>query len=392
MRKVTRGSCQAAGAAVLAAVLAAVIAGCGLTSLTAAAPGGHPVTVTEQVAPSVLVTVAPAAAAGPPLLPLVAGTARAGEDAVILRPGAPLGQVISAGAPGPATVVVSGKPAAPGSGATSFQWAQYRNLLKAWHGTISSARRAVAARTAAAVSRWARGLAAMARPAQLPATGAGPGTLGGQCALAASALASLQEQAGNPFGPRRVVLLYAASLGGALTAGELAGDDVIVVTSFLPAADAASAAQADLLRAGAMRATILGPEATDAQLARLITEGLSQQLVTETLSGSALFANGSAVLQPGAAQLLAGLLPLLRRPGAAAVINGYASTPGTPGGNYLLSYARAAAVASFLESAGIPASSLVVVGHGASNLIAPGPSAANRRVTIVVEEPVSSRS
>ena len=49
--------------------------------------------------------------------------------------------------------------------------------------------------------------------------------------------------------------------------------------------------------------------------------------------------------------------------------------------NFRLSYARAAAVAGFLEAHGIPASSLIVVGHGASNLVAPGPSAANHRVT-----------
>ena len=389
MRRIARGSCQAAGAA----VLAAITAGCGLTGFGVAgrAEAGPSVTITEHYAPSVLVTVAPAAVSGPALLPLVATAARPLEDVVIIRPGTPLGTVISAAAPGPATVIVPGKPAALGAGATSFQWAEYRNLLKIWHGKISSARRAVRASTEAATSGWARGLLARARPTALPGTGEGPGTLGGECTTAASALAGLQEQAGNPFGPRRVVLVYAASLDGALTAGELAGDDVIVVTTFLPTAAAASAAQANLLRAGATRATILGPEATAAQLAQLLTEGLSQQLVTETLSGSALFANGSAVLQPGAAQLLAKLLPLLRRLGAAAVINGYASTPGTPGGNYLLSYARAAAVASFLEAERIPESALVVVGHGASNLIAPGPSAANRRVTIVIEEPASSR-
>jgi outer membrane protein OmpA-like peptidoglycan-associated protein len=390
VKKAARVSCRAAGIA----VLAAITAGCGLTGFGAAgrAQAGPPVTVTERFAPSVLVTVAGRAVTGPALLPLVAATARPLEDVVVIRPGTPLGTVISADAPEAAKVIVPGKPAAPGPGATSFQWAEYRDLLKIWHSKISSAQRAVRASTEAATSGWARGLPARARLTALPGAGEDPGTLGAECAAAASALAGLQQEAGNPFGARRVVLLDAASLGGALTVGELAGDDVIVVTSFLPTAAVASAVQANLLRAGATRASVLGPEAAAAQLAQLITEGLSQRLITETLSGSALFANGSAVLQPGAAQLLAKLLPLLRRPGAAAVINGYASTTGTGGGNYLLSYTRAAAVARFLEAHAIPASSLVVVGHGASNLIAPGPSAANRRVTIVIEELASSRS
>ena len=65
---------------------------------------------------------------------------------------------------------------------------------------------------------------------------------------------------------------------------------------------------------------------------------------------------------------------------------------GSAAGNYLIFYARAAAVAAFLEAHGIPASSLVVVGHGANDLIAPGPSGANRRVTVVIEEPLGHDS
>jgi OOP family OmpA-OmpF porin len=112
--------------------------------------------------------------------------------------------------------------------------------------------------------------------------------------------------------------------------------------------------------------------------------------VTETLSGAALFANDSAQLTPGAARVLTPLMAPLREAGAAAVINGYASTPGSSEVNYHLSYARAAAVAAFLEARGIPASSLEVIGHGATDLVAAGPSAANRRVVVVIEEPAAS--
>jgi hypothetical protein len=52
---------------------------------------------------------------------------------------------------------------------------------------------------------------------------------------------------------------------------------VIVITSFLPSTAAASATQADLLRAGAVRAAVLGPEETASQLDKLIIDGLSHR-------------------------------------------------------------------------------------------------------------------
>ena len=78
----------------------------------------------------------------------------------------------------------------------------------------------------------------------------------------------LAEGAGDAFGPRRVVVLFCDSLGGGLPAGELTGDDVIVVTSYLPTAADASAAQAALLEAGAAQAAVVGPSVTPGQLAR----------------------------------------------------------------------------------------------------------------------------
>jgi outer membrane protein OmpA-like peptidoglycan-associated protein len=178
-------------------------------------------------------------------------------------------------------------------------------------------------------------------------------------------------------------------LKGALPSGELTGDNVIVVTSFLPSAATVSAAQASLLTAGATRASILSPEFTAAQLSQLVTLGLSREMVTDTLSGPALFANDSANLASGAARVLMPLVAPLKKAGSAAVINGYASTPGSREANYLLSYARAAAVAAFLEARGIPSSSLDIVGHSSSDLVADDPSGANRRVVVVIEEPAA---
>jgi outer membrane protein OmpA-like peptidoglycan-associated protein len=352
-------------------------------------------TVTERIVRSALVAVVSGAMAGPSLARLVAATARPGEDVDVLQAGKTAAVLAAASSPLPAQIVITGKPAAPGADATSFQQAEYRRSLARWQRVVTSATKAVAARTNAALAAWAsalgiaRKVSHLTGPASLPRSGRLPSNLAGECKVAASAFAGLNDAVGANFGDRRVVLLYPQSLDGTLLPGELTGDDVIVVTSFLPSATARSAAQASLLTAGAARASILGPESTAAQLSHLVTLGLSQNVVTETLSGAALFANNSAQLAPGAARVLTPVIAPLREAGAAAVINGYASTPGSREANYLLSYARAAAVAAFLEARGIPASSLDIVGHGASDLVAAGPSGANRRVVVVIEEPAA---
>jgi outer membrane protein OmpA-like peptidoglycan-associated protein len=257
---------------------------------------------------------------------------------------------------------------------------------------VASARRAVAARTRAHLTAWIRGLGIAASVARSgPAADSDrPATVADESAVAANTLAGLNQAAGAGFGDRRVVLLYAPSLAGIIPPGELTGADVIVMTAAVPTAAAVGAAQASLLAAGASRAAILGPDNTAGQLAQLVAAGLSQKsTVTETLSGPALFANDSARLAPAAGRALTPLIAPLRQPGAAAVINGYASTPGTSQANYLLSYSRAEAVADFLEAGGVPASALVLVGHGASDLVAAGSSGANRRVVVVIEEPAA---
>lgn len=386
MKKIARRSCLAAGAA----VITAITAGCGITGLSSAAakPGiGPPVHLTEYVAPSTFVTVTDGTVPGPGLPSLIAATAQPNEDLEILEAASLPAMIVAAGSPAPAEVTVAGRPAPPGSGATSYQWALYQKSLTAWHRKITAGKREMAARTRAATTEWVRGLRIPNRAPGL----ASP--LAEECALATSAIAGLDE-AGARFSSRRVLLVYADNLSGIPFTGELGGDDVIVVTPFLPSAAAASAAQANLLGAGAVRAAVLGPEITAVQLDKLIAAGLNQKVVSvsEPLSGSVLFANNSAVLLPGAARVLAPLVALLRPPGVTAVVNGYASTTGSASRNYSLSQARATAVAQFFEAHGIPASSLLAVGHGASDLVAPGPSGANRRVVVVIEESLSSGS
>jgi outer membrane protein OmpA-like peptidoglycan-associated protein len=196
----------------------------------------------------------------------------------------------------------------------------------------------------------------------------------------------LVNQVGGQFGTRRVLLLAVTSLAGMPPAGELNGDDVIVVTSFLPTAAAATAAQENLLAAGAARASVLGPEVTAGQFGQLITDGLSRNAMREVLSGRALFGNDSSALLPAAAYVLAPLVGPLLRPGATGTISGYASAPGSLSRNQDLSEDRAAAVAAFLEARGVPQSRLFLIGHGATNLVAPGSSGDNRRVVVVIEQ------
>jgi outer membrane protein OmpA-like peptidoglycan-associated protein len=103
-----------------------------------------------------------------------------------------------------------------------------------------------------------------------------------------------------------------------------------------------------------------------------------------------LFGNGSAALSGTAKGQVTRLLARLREPGTTAVINGYASTSGSVWTNYLLSYRRAAQVADFLEAHGVPASSLIIVGHGATGQFDAGSPDANRRVLVVSEHPASA--
>ena len=355
-------------------------------SATAPSPG-PPIRITEHMVPSALVAVLNGRTFGPALSGLVIATARPLENLTVLQADTPPRSVVSSAAPAPPTIVVAGRPAAPGKGSTSYLSAQYASRLKHWQGEVAAGRRAEAAKTRDTVSAWLRGLGLRARTGGLVDPPGSAGSLPAESADAASALAGLEEEDGNNFGGRRVLVLYSADLVGRPPAGELAGDKVIVVTPFLPTAAAASAAQADLLAAGAAQAAVVGPEVTGSQLATLVSAGLSQGPGHELVSRPVLFANASAALSPRAVAQLTALLPRLRRPGVTAIINGFASTPGTAKMNYTLSYDRASAVAAFFEAHGIPAAALIIVGHGAGDPLASGGSGLNRRVTIVIESP-----
>jgi outer membrane protein OmpA-like peptidoglycan-associated protein len=370
--------------------LAFALAGCGLLGAPGAATAptaGPSVSITQDAEPSALIAVLGSAASGPAISGLVNATARSSEELTVLQAGAPAKIVLSSASPAPTTVVVPGKPAAPHGTQTSYQAAQYASRLKHWRGEVTAGKNAEAAQVRGSLAAWLRGLSLPAKIGQLADPSGPTASLAAESAAAASALAGLAEEHGNVFGSRRVVLLSTDDLTSRPPTGELSGDTVVVITRSLPSAAAASAAQVNLLAAGAARAAVVGPEVTGRQLAALVSTDLGQGGIHESASAPVLFANDSAALSPSAVAQLTLLLPQLREAGVTAVINGFASTPGTALANYALSYGRASVVASFFESHGIPASALIIVGHGASDLIGAGNSGGNRRVTVVIERP-----
>lgn len=384
IRRIARYGCAITGTT----AIVAAAAGCGaiLASPAAAHQPAAPVALTARATPSMLVVVTGPAGPGELISQVVAATARPREDLDVLEPGVQRRPVIASTSPAPAIVTVPSRPAAPGRDASSYQEAQYQHALSRWRGQVATGRTAVTSRTRAAVAQWVHDL-------RLPVSGSRPAgdqaaSFPRACALAASSVSGLVNQAGSRFAGR-VVLMSATSLSGMPAPGELDGDDVIVVTEDIPSAAAASAAQLNLLAAGASFAAVLGPEATPIQVDHLVSAALAGHVVSEVLSSQALFANNSATLRPVAARALTRILADLRRPGASGVVNGFASTPGSGRHNQVLSQERASAVARYLEAKGISRSSLLVVGHGASDLVAPGSSGDNRRVVVVVEAPVS---
>jgi len=354
---------------------ATLLAGCNFASSSNGPVTGQPVTVSPNVAGTALLTVLTGRASGPALSGLVNSTARPNEDIRILQAGTPARTIIASDSPAPTAVVIPGEPLPPGSGQTDYQMAEYTKRKQAWQAKRAADLTAGAAQTRANTTAW---LAGLNLPQKLGALGDPPadqGSLAAESAVAASALAD------------QVVVLFCDDLSGAVPAGELTGDDVIVVAGYLPTAAATSTAQVDLLGAGAAQAAVLGSEVTAAQLAGLVSADLREGGSTDWVSAALLFGNDSFALSPAAAaSLLRQLLPELRKPGVTAVINGYASTPGNAEANYLLSFQRATAVARWLEANGVPESALIIVGHGASDGVGSGASAANRRVLVVIEQ------
>jgi outer membrane protein OmpA-like peptidoglycan-associated protein len=373
-------------ARICVAVAITMLTGCSLASSPDGPATGHPVTFRPNVPTTALLAVMNGPSSGTALSDLVASTARPNEDVRILLAGTPARTVIASDSPAPPTVVLPGEPLAPGSGQTEYRTALYDKRLKAWQAKRAADLAADAAQTRADTSAWLAGLSMPQKFGRLADPPGDQACLAAESAVAASTLAGLEEEAGNVFGHHRVIVLFCDGLSGALPAGELTGDDVIVVTNYLPTEAEASAVQVDLLGAGAAQAALVGSEITAANLARLVSADLSEQGPSDSVSAPVLFGNNSYALSPAAFASLLQLLAELRKPGVTAVINGFASTPGTAEANYFLSFERAMTVARWLEANKVPESALIIVGHGASDVVGSGASAANRRVLVVIEE------
>jgi outer membrane protein OmpA-like peptidoglycan-associated protein len=367
--------------AIVLGCLATAAGGCQLTGLTVAPrdrPVAHSITVRDRVNPWSLTVVAGGEDA-PEVSAMVRDTAQPSEYLDIIAGGRQARVVIASVSPAAPSVVTDDKPGRPPAGSSSYQWSKYREAVNAWAARLAAARRKAASLAEARVTRWFHSLRIPGQLAALPSADKHAGSLVSACSAGASVITVNRAQPMDD--KQRVLLLFVSNLAGTIPMGELNGDALIVVTGYLPTTAAASAAQIKLIRAGALRATIVGPQESEAQLAMLINADQNLTGRTVVFPDSALFATGSATLRAAARRALRALLPQLRKPGATAVINGYASTSGTRRENYLLSYARAAAVATFVEARGVAASAISVVGHGAA-----GPSRRDQRVAVLIEQ------
>lgn len=389
-----------------------VAAGCTQPFEVQRSPATAVISPSTRVAPSALVVVEDERIARGQIDTLVATTARAGERLVVA---APADRVLAgstspapAGVTSPALPPLSGPAAGPDYvgellawqhsvlakclagwplpatprlplGGTSYQAAVDRRAVAAFANKTAAACRAGKARYAASLRTWARSQAPHDPPS-------GDVSLSAALATAVDALGSLQQASGIAS---RVIVVFCSKLGGTVAAGSLTGDTVVVVSDIQPSVEATTATQAKLYGAGAASVGVLAPADPPGGLADLVDEGLDAKPVAVTLP-EVVFANNSARLMPAAAGPLRRVLAVFATTGATGVINGYASSTGSAKHNAVLSQARAESVAEWLEAHGVPSSSLIVIGHGASDFIAAGPSPANRRVTVIVEHPRAS--
>ncbi len=123
---------------------------------------------------------------------------------------------------------------------------------------------------------------------------------------------------------------------------------------------------------------------TGGQVAPAEVQGGGHYLVTFGLNQTTLTEEDRRVIAQAADDY--------RRTGSARItVTGYTDTSGSANYNLGLSQRRAEIVAEQLEAEGVPATSIVTVGRGEENLLAPTADGVseprNRRVEIVVQEP-----
>jgi outer membrane protein OmpA-like peptidoglycan-associated protein len=357
-----------------------------LAVASCARPPGDPagMSLTADPSAALAVVIAQPQAGRGAVAALVAGSAQTGEHLEIISG---TGQVLSSGtAPAPPVMASPAPPPTLPANPTQFQVDTHHRQQQTYAAALTADHRALARTLARQLSSWA---AAMTRaiPRVTPGPAAGPGLQPG-ISSATTFFASLQ-QAGLGLGARRVIVIFGASgspSGMPIQAGSLSGITVII-TNFQGSLRAQQEWQAALLQAGAARAIVLVPAASD-ELVSVTRQGLAGQ------AGPALvdvyFGLDQVTLRPTARATLRHIATELGTiyPGAAVTILGFADPLGSPARNAALSADRALACEAFLVGQGIAASQISAVGYGTDLPAAPSQAAGtqplDRRAIIII--------
>jgi outer membrane protein OmpA-like peptidoglycan-associated protein len=318
----------------------------------------------------------------------VARSARPHEHVEVVDPavsGAVLDSSMSPEAP---TMAAPSPPPQAPAHATTYQSHLYHGQRKAYETKLASDRRALERALAAQLDVWSSSVgAAVSRTpaASMSTTDASRGL-----SDAVSYFSSL-GQAGVGLGTRRVVVLMGApailNQTARLAPYSLSGVTVIV-TNFGGDQAAEAEWQADLLQAGANRATVLSP-GTGSELGAVIAQGLDGQ------AGPAPtvvhFALNQSNLDAAARATLSRLAAVLTRacPDAPATILGFADPVGSSTRNGQLATERASNTMEFLVSQHVAVGRLFATGYGTGLPAAPsngeGVQPLDRRAVVVID-------
>ncbi|MHB8190663.1 MAG: OmpA family protein [Ferrimicrobium sp.] len=287
----------------------------------------------------------------------------------------------SSTSPLPSAVAVPLRPPGAGPNATSFQTNNATTAIAQWHTTRAKDILVAQHSTQAALRSWSEKVS-QSIPTIVPVSA---GTLASALANAQSDFVT-EAQNGASVGPRVVVVATDNYTAPSLPAGSASQDTVIIVGPQGSSPSTVEIAQLDaqLISAGAIR-VVIAPSNDFSLITQSIIAGLRTTATEDSLAGSTLFANNSAVLSSSATGQLEPIAnELVHNPNASAIVTGYASATGLPGANLSLSQLRAQSVANFITSAGVSPSRLYAIGEGATHFIAAPDSGLNRRVVIEI--------
>jgi outer membrane protein OmpA-like peptidoglycan-associated protein len=371
----------------LAAVGVVVVAAAGCAGTDA---NGPPLRLDPFQPAAVVILASPGAVSAGVIPGMIAPSARPGERVEVVDPANESVRVLtSTTAPVQAPIAGPVPPHRLGGDPTAFQIRAHRRQYTKYELAVAQDRRRLWRLMQVRMGSWAAGIGTTIRAgigrSQWSVAGLRAGLV-----EAASYFASLQE-AGVNLGPRKLVLvLWNNDLpdpAAGLPVGSLSGDTMIIAG--FPGNETEQAEwQADLLQAGASRAVVLVPAASDelASAVRMALRGRSWPAVT-----TIYFPLNRATLRPAARAALLRLATELTSvyPNATATVLGFADPIGTPGRNAVLSADRALAAKEFLIRHGVASSRLYAAGYGADLPASPsdqdGVQPLDRRVVIVID-------